>query len=242
MTASSPIKTHFPKAVSAARLRCRCRSGRASRVIASFSMTAMCPMPTSGRSCRAFAGLIAPPSSESSPKRKSADGSSAFDLPPRRRTSLLRRGAGVNPRSPDRCPIGSKSRSAIRSISPRIRCHPVCIIACSDWLLFRTPSSPRRRRCTYRLMTSRASSPVPSNTQTKSACRAVAWTTYLICCRTCGLRPKCETSATLASLWTWNSEACCIPRNRWLRATYWPTISASCPPRPRLERPSLRRG
>ena len=83
----------------------------------------------------------------------------------RRRRRALDRASLATPqqnlRSPDRCPIGSSSFSAIRSTSPKIRCHPVCTIAWSGWRHFRIPSSTRHRRCACRPTTSRASSPVP---------------------------------------------------------------------------------
>ncbi len=49
-------------------------------------MTAICLMPTNGRSCRASARSIEPASSESLPKRKRGDVSSACDLRPRTKT------------------------------------------------------------------------------------------------------------------------------------------------------------
>ena len=49
-------------------------------------MTAICLMPTNGRSCRASARSIEPPSSESLPKRKSGDVSSVCELRPMTKT------------------------------------------------------------------------------------------------------------------------------------------------------------
>ena len=71
------------------------------------------------------------------------------------------RAADRNRGSPARCPTGSSSISAIKSISPKTRCHPACAIDSSGWRHFRIPSSTRRRRCGCRPTTSRASSPAP---------------------------------------------------------------------------------
>ena len=80
----------------------------------SFSMTAICLMPTNGRSCRASARSIEPASSESLPTRKRGDASSACELRPRTKTPprpgpRLPRDAEQNLRSPGRCPNSSNS-------------------------------------------------------------------------------------------------------------------------------------